>query len=172
MSNAFSESFDHFFLFVSTSIPGTDSDIMGAIAGVASLLLVSMVSTVVILLCVRQRRRKIPQLTDNVAYNIHDHDVKTDTNEAYGTVGNDVVATTNPAYGTTSGSGERDISTATNKAYISTTSGEIRKSERPIHANTNVAYASITISTADNPAYGPVEDNRTTSTLVYDYVAT
>ena len=170
MSNAFSESFDHFFLFVSTSIPGTDSK---AIAGVASLLLVSMVSTVVILLCVRQRRRKRPQqLTDNVAHNLHDHDVKTDTNEAYGTVGNDVVATTNPAYGTTSGSGERGIPTATNEAYISTTSGEICKSERPIHASTNVAYVSTTISTADNPAYGPVEDNRTTSTLAYDYVAT
>ena len=140
-------------------------------AGVALLLLVAMVSTVVILLCVRQRRRKRPQLTDNVAYNIHDHNLN--TNEAYGTVDNDdVAATTNPAYGTTSGSGERDIPTATNEAYISTTSGEICKSERPIDASTNVAYVSTTISTADNPAYGPVEDNRTTSTLVYDYVAT
>ena len=143
---------------------------MGTIAGVASLLLVAMVSTVVILLCVKQRRRKRPQLTDNVAYNIHDHNMN--TNEAYGTVDNDVVATTNPAYGTTSGSGERDIPTATNEAYISTTSGEIRKSERLIDTSTNVAYVSNTISTADNPAYGPVEDNRTTSTLVYDYVAT
>ena len=140
------------------------------LAPLCLVLLTVSVLSILILLCVRQRRRKRPQLTDNVAYNIHDHNLN--KNEAYGTVDNDVVPTTNPAYGTTSGSGERDIPTATNEAYISTTSGEIRKSERPIDTSTNVAYVSTTISTADNPAYGPVEDNRTTSTLVYDYVAT
>ena len=124
---------------------------MGAISGATSLLLVFIVSITVILLCLRQRwRRKTPQLTDNVAYNIHNHDIKTDTNEAYGTVdNNDVLATaTNPAYATTSGSGERDIHTATNEAYISTD-----------------------FSTSDNPAYAPAEENRG-STLMYDYVAT
>ena len=124
---------------------------MGAISGATSLLLVFIVSITVILLCLRQRwRRKTPQLTDNVAYNIHNHDIKTDTNEAYGTVdNNDVLATaTNPAYATTSGSGERDIHTATNEAYISTD-----------------------FSTSDNPAYAPVKEN-CGSTLVYDYVAT
>jgi hypothetical protein len=65
---------------VNRETSGTDSEIMGAMAGIALLLLVAMVSTVVILLCARQRRRKRPQLTDNVDYNIHDHDVKTDTN--------------------------------------------------------------------------------------------
>ena len=106
-----------------------------------------IVTITAILLCLRQakRRRKIPQLTDNVTYNIHNHDIKTDTNEAYGTVdNNDELATaTNPAYATTSGSGERDIHTATNEAYISTD-----------------------FSTSDNPAYGPAEENRG-STLVY-----
>ena len=124
---------------------------MGAISGATSLLLVFIVSITVILLCLRQRwKRKTPQLTDNVAYNIHNHNIKTDRNEAYGTVdNNDVLATaTNPAYVTTSGSGERDIHTATNEAYISTD-----------------------FSTSDNPAYGPVEENRG-NTLVYDYVAT
>ena len=132
--------------------PGTDSTVLGAISGVALLLLVFIVTITAILLCLRQakRRRKIPQLTDDVAYNIHDHDIKTDTNEAYGTVdNNDVLATaTNPAYVTTSGSGERDNHTATNEAYISTD-----------------------FSTSHNPAYGPVEENRG-STLVYDHVAT
>ena len=108
-----------------------------------------IVTITTILLCLKQRRRrKIPQLIDNVAYNIHNHDIKTDTNEAYGTVdNNDVLATaTNPAYATTSGSGERDIHTATNEAYISTD-----------------------FSTSDNPAYAPVEEIRG-STLVYEAV--
>ena len=124
---------------------------MGAISGATSLLLVFIVSITAILLCLRQRwKRKTPQLTDNVAYNIHNHNIKTDTNEVYGTVdNNDVLATaTNPAYATTSGPGERDNHTATNEAYISTD-----------------------FSTSDNPAYAPVEENRG-STLVYDYVAT
>ena len=135
----------------STSFPGTDSTVLGAISGAALLLLVFIASITAILLCLRRlrRRRKTPQLTDNVAYNIHDHDIKTDTNEAYGTVdSNDVLATaTNPAYVTTV-SGGRDIHTATNEAYISTD-----------------------FSTSDNPPYVPVEENRS-STLVYDYVAT
>ena len=112
-----------------------------------AILTVSVLSIIMILCLKRWRRRKTPQLTDNVAYNIHNHDIKTDTNEAYGTVdNNDVLATaTNPAYATTSGSGERDIHTATNEAYISTD-----------------------FSTSDNPAYAPAEVSGT-NTLVYDY---
>ena len=111
-----------------------------------AILTVSVLS-IIMILCLKRWRRKTPQLTDNVAYNIHNHDIKTDTNEAYGTVdNNDVLATaTNPAYVTTSGSGERDIHTATNEAYISTD-----------------------FSTSDNPAYAPAEVSGT-NTLVYDY---
>ena len=94
---------------------GTDSTLLGAISGVVPLLLVVIVTCVMILLlCVRHRKRKTPQTTESVAYNIHDDEIKTDPNEAYGTVDNDVLATTNPAYVTTSGSGERDIPTSTN----------------------------------------------------------
>ena len=124
-------------------------------------------------------KRKIPQPTENVTYNIHDDEIKTDTNKACGTVDSDVVATTNPAYATTSaGLGERDIPTSTNEAYISTdgvyattrdpTTG--CQSENIIDTSTNVAYLPTTISTSDNPAYGPVEDNRG-NTLTYDCVA-
>ena len=92
----------------------TDSPLLGAISGVVTLLLVVIVTCVVILLCVRHRKRKTSQPTGNVAYN----EIKTGANEAYGTVDSDVLATTNPAYDTTSGSGERDIPTSTNEAYI------------------------------------------------------
>ena len=92
------------------------------------MILTVSVLSILILLCVRKRRRKRPQLTDNVAYNIHDHNMNT-----------------SEAYGTTSGSGERDIPTATNEAYISTD-----------------------ISASDNPAYVPAQVSGT-NTLVYDY---
>ena len=133
---------------------GTDSALLGAISGVVTLLLVVIVTCVVILLlCVRHTRTKTPQPTENVAYNIHNDEIKTDTNEAYGTVDSDVVATTNPAYATirapTTGCQSEDI----------------------IDTSTNVAYLPTTISTSDNPAYIPVEDNRD-NTLTYDYVAT
>ncbi|CAI8039459.1 Peptidyl-tRNA hydrolase ICT1, mitochondrial, partial [Geodia barretti] len=112
---------------------GVNIIVIGVLAPLCLVLLTVSVLSILILLSVRQRRRKRPQLTDNVAYNIHDHNLN--TNEAYGTVDNDdVAATTNPAYGTTSGSGERDIPTATNEAYISTD-----------------------ISTSGNPAYVPAQ---------------
>ena len=108
-------------------------------------LVILTISVLSVLLVLWMRRRKTPQPTENVAYNIHGQEIKTDANEAYGTVDSDVVATTNPAYVTTSGSGERDISTSTNEAYISTD-----------------------ISTSDNPAYVPGHISGT-NTLVYDY---
>ena len=80
--------------------------------------MVVIVTSVVILLCLRHRRNK-PELTDNVAYNTHNHPINTDVNEAYWTVKSYVVATTDPVYATISGSGERGISTSTNEAYIS-----------------------------------------------------
>ena len=122
---------------------------MGAISGVVPLLLVVTVTCIVMLLCVRHRKRKTPQPTENVAYHIHDDEIKTGANEAYGTVDSDVVATTNPAYATTSGSG---ISTSNNSAYArAPTTG--CQSEDIIDTSTNVAYLPTTIFTSDNPAY-------------------
>ena len=53
--------------------------LLGAILGVASLLLVFIVTCVVILLlCVRYRKRRTRPPTENVAYNTHDDEIKTD----------------------------------------------------------------------------------------------
>ena len=58
--------------------------LLGTILGVASLLLVFIVTCVVILLlCVRYRKRRTPPPTENVAYNTHDDEIKTDTNERH-----------------------------------------------------------------------------------------
>ena len=115
-----------FFLFAEDS-SGVNHIVIGVLTPLCLVLLTVSFLSILILLCVRQRRRKRPQRTDNVAYNIHDHNMKR-----------------NEAYGTTSGSGERDIPTATNDAYISTD-----------------------ISTSGNPAYVPEVSG--TNALVYDY---
>ena len=58
--------------------------LLGTILGVASLLLVFIVTCVVILLlCVRYRKRRTPPHTENVAYSTHDDEIKTDTNERH-----------------------------------------------------------------------------------------
>ena len=119
---------------------GASHIIIGVVCALS--LVILTISVLSVLLVLWRSRRKTPQPTDNVAYNIYDHEIK---NETYETVDSDVVATTNPAYVTTSGSGERDISTSTNEAYISTD-----------------------ISTSDNPAYVPGHVSGT-NTLVYDY---
>ena len=62
-------------------------------------LVIMTVSVLSILLVLWMRKRKRAQLTNNVAYNIHDHEIQTDTNEAYHRL-SDI------------GSGVRDISTS------------------------------------------------------------
>ena len=124
---------------------GASHIIIGVVSALSLVILTISVLSVLLVLWRRHRKRKTPSPTENVAYNIHNDEIKTDPNEAYGTVDSDVVATTNPAYVTTSGSGERDIPTSTNEAYISTD-----------------------ISTSDNPAYVPGHVSGT-NTLVYDY---
>ena len=58
--------------------------LLGTILGVASLLLVFIVTCVVILLlCVRYKKRRTRPPTENVAYNTHDDEIKTDTNETH-----------------------------------------------------------------------------------------
>ena len=138
-------------LFAGDSVgDGFSHIIIGVVSSLSLVILTVLVLSVLLIVIVwmrrrrRRRKKKTPQLTNNVAYNIHDHEIKTDGNEAYGTVDNDV-ATTNLAYGTTSGSGQRDISTSTNEAYIYTD-----------------------ISTSDNPAYVSAQVSGT-HTLVYDY---
>ena len=60
------------------------------------------VSVLSILLVLWIRKRKRAQLTDNVAYNIHDREIQTNANEAYHRL-SDII---------TSGLGVRDISTS------------------------------------------------------------
>ena len=90
---------------------------------VALLIIISATLLVVILLLwFRKERRKQTKLVDNVAYNIHDCEIKNDANEAYNAVETNVITTTNAAYTATSVQSTQmsvvDVTTVTNEAYL------------------------------------------------------
>ena len=104
-----------------------------------------------------RKRKREPELVDNVAYHPQNRGIKTNTNAAYHTVLANVVTATNEAYIATS------VPTSPNTAYQATReSGDIATS-------TNEAYVATDVATFFNAAYQPTQ-NTSENTLEYDYV--
>ena len=169
----------------SSSVPPPDSSssqsssvaagIGGGIAAAAVLLVVVLVVAVVVVLvlrqsdtvsvCLRKRKNKHVNTTDNVAYHCSGGPETMKSNEAYAEISDPSIATsTNDAYGITRGTS--DVTTSQNEAYVAT-DGACQSSGSGMRMKTNEAYADM--SSAINEEY--IEDaytyvtQRTTAVL-------
>ena len=115
-----------------------------------------------------KRRARRPKLVENVAYNCHSREIKTDL------VDSNVVTSTNPAYASTSETIHN--SEAVTAAYAGTSEDlnsleAVTVPDSSVEGDCNVAYVESDITLFANSAYGAVESGTMEdNSLDYDYV--
>ena len=119
------------------------------VSSLSLVVLTASILSVLLALWVRRRGRRRSKITDDVAYKIHDHEVKTNGNEVYRKVGDGVVIM-NPASFTTSEPEKGEIATSSNEAYVST---DISITDNPAYVTSSSKSGKYKISTSPNEAY-------------------
>ena len=136
----------------------------GGIAAAAVLLVVVLVVAVVVVsVCLRKRKNKHVNTTDNVAYHCSNSSGQEtmNLNEAYANLsGPSITTSTNDAYGITGGAS--DVTTSQKEAYA-VTDGACQSSGSGMKMKTNEAYADMS-SAVNEDAYTYVTQ-RTTAVL-------
>ena len=106
---------------------------------------IAVIATISVLLWLKKRKRE-PELVDNVAYHSQNRKIETGTNPAY----HAIPTATNEAYVATS------VPTSPNTAYQVASP---RRESGDIATSTNEAYVATNVVTSVNAAYQPTQNS-------------
>ena len=111
-----------------------------------------------------EKRKREPELVDNVTYHSHDTKMETGITTTHHSVNFNVVTSMNKAYAATG------VTTSPNPAYLSVASPR-ENVDIAICPAKNVAYVATDIAASVNPAYRPMQNSSdNTREYAYDYV--
>ena len=115
--------------------------ISAVVSGAVVVLVAAAVTVISVSVCLRKRKNKHVNTTDNVAYDCRSSQVTMKINEAYAKISDRSITTsTNDAYGITRGAS--DVTASHNEAYVAT-DGACQSSGSGMRMKSNEAYADM-----------------------------